>query len=186
MGFLWVFAEFRLIERCGAYSVAIFGNINRILAIVFAVAVLRESFAYWQFIGILVIVFGVYLRFSFGTVRIRTVEERLDKLPETLREDLDDDAIQVVTAKNFVLADQDLGGVPVGGEIRSLQRQVTSELLRQVTANTTLSELSSRQLSRERSGGGAMLLRELTRERSGNPMPPHRQRSRERTSVLPT
>ncbi|CAD7927345.1 unnamed protein product [Amoebophrya sp. A120] len=80
MASVTLLVEVLLIERTGSYSMAIFKNLNRAVAALAAVAVLRESYAWWQFLGLIVMLFGIGVRFLLGAETSSAAGPSMEKL----------------------------------------------------------------------------------------------------------
>ncbi|CAD7925018.1 unnamed protein product [Amoebophrya sp. A120] len=165
---MWVLSEFRLTERCGAFAAAIFGNVNRSVTAVGAVLMLRESFAWWQGVGIGVMAVGVLIRFLLGNATSVRAGERLDQMPRHLREEIDEDQVTKRVSAKVALRDVEshMAGFPLG-EISTIDRQVTEELQRQVVE--VQSRQASRQVSREHSANAVIGAQEKTLFPAGLP-----------------
>eukprot|EP00392_Amoebophrya_sp_AT5.2_P003015 g3020.t1 len=67
---LWILTEFRLVQTCGSYTVAIFANLNRGGAALVAIAVLDERVTGMQIVGLCLIIGGLAMKFLLGEASV--------------------------------------------------------------------------------------------------------------------
>mmetsp|Transcript_25931 Transcript_25931/g.65385 ORF Transcript_25931/g.65385 Transcript_25931/m.65385 type:complete len:357 (-) Transcript_25931:499-1569(-) len=159
MSSLWLITEFRLIQHCGSYTVAIFANANRAVAALVAVLVLKEKLAPIQIVGICLIGVGLIMKFGFGeayTIDLPVEESESTDIPRehsalsSRMRTRTVDGVAVTAPAMFSgeaaveLSDGGLEGAPIG---QSERRKLKAELsLRELEAD---SGLPVRQLSAE-------------------------------------